>query len=105
MVGPGQGEDPAHEYEQKEKDAFIAESIVRYVLFSLPLRQRYAMLCDLKKKVPDVLPLIEAFLKYGVDLESVECPTDKGEQARLRALLCIARKKLQIYIVELRKTF
>jgi DNA-directed RNA polymerase specialized sigma24 family protein len=94
----GQGmQDPAVEYEQKETAVAFAEAIVKGVL-SLPPRQQYAMLCILKNSVADIQPLMDALLKYGLDLEAVHWPQDRNELNKLRASCSIARGKLRAYL-------
>src|SRR5947209_7874286 len=95
LVAPGQGmQDPAYEFEYQEALADWMMEIVDAVL-ALPQQQRHAMLSVLKDWSNDVLPLANALIDRGVDLEAVYWPKEKEELHTLRVSRSIARKKLR----------
>ncbi len=86
--------DPASEVEQEELIADCMAKVVDDVL-TLPSRQQQAMICSLKELLEDILPLIRAFKRRGVNIEAVRRPEQKDEAQRLMASLSIARRKLR----------
>lgn len=98
IAAPGQGaQDPAIAYEQKESAAAFVEMIMRGLL-TLPPRQQFGILCDLKNTVAAHQPLVEALSKHGLDLEAVHWPEDRAELQKLRASCSIAKRKLRAYL-------
>lgn len=96
LIAPSQGmQDPAWEIECQEEIEECAEALVRDI-YALPARQRYAVICALREMISDVQPLEEAFLKIGLNFDSLHCSDEAKEIQRLRALLYIARKKLRV---------
>jgi hypothetical protein len=53
------------------------------------------MLCALKDRIDDVLPLIEALKKSGVNVDEIHWPEAKNEVKNWQASLFIARRKLR----------
>jgi DNA-directed RNA polymerase specialized sigma24 family protein len=49
----------------------------------------------MQDQLEDILPLVEAFMDHGMDIEAINWPMEKDEMQRLRASLSIARKKLR----------
>ena len=95
LVAPGQGiQDPAYEFECQEALADWMMEIVDAVL-ALPQQQRHAMLCVLKDWSNDVLPLAQALIDRGVDIETVYWPKETEELHKLKVSCSIARKKLR----------
>jgi DNA-directed RNA polymerase specialized sigma24 family protein len=93
-VPPKDTHDPAQEIEQEEAlDALTKE--VAAALLHLPPRQFQAMLCALKDRIDDVLPLIDALKKNGVNIDEIHWPQAKNEVKNWRISLSIARRKLR----------
>jgi DNA-directed RNA polymerase specialized sigma24 family protein len=86
--------DPASEFERQEEIIDSAEQAAKGVL-ALPPRQQEAMLCALKERVVDILPLVDIFIKNGLDIEAANWSDQKDEIQRLRASLSIARQRLR----------
>ena len=95
IATPGEGmQDPAYEIEQTEVlNDFTRETTE--ALLKLPPRQQYAMICALKDRLDDVLPLIDRLRSYVIDIDEIHWPEEKDELQRLRASLAVARKKLR----------
>ena len=87
-------DDPADEVE-------FQDTVKRYIAFvvddvlDLPQQQRCAMICELKNKVADMLPIAEAFSRQGVNISEINWSQDKNELQSQRASLSIARKKMR----------
>jgi DNA-directed RNA polymerase specialized sigma24 family protein len=95
MVTPGEGlQDPEYEVEQEETIGGYMTEAVEAVL-KLPPRQQHAMICSLKERIDDVLPLINALRNHAINIEELNWPEEKDELQRLRASLSVARKKLR----------
>lgn len=95
MVTPSEGlQDPGYGVEQEEMIGDYMTEAVEAVL-KLPPRQQHAMICSLKDRIDDVLPLIDALRNHSINIEELNWPEEKDELRRLRASLSIARKKLQ----------
>lgn len=81
------------EFEQEEAVAHCistaAEAIQR-----LPPRQQRAMICSLKDRVEDALPLLEALTEREVDIGGMSWPEEEEDVTRLKASLSVVRKKL-----------
>lgn len=86
--------DPARSLEQQEE---IIDRVTRAIedVLLLPLCQRYALICTIKNQIEDILPLPDASTKLGVDIETINWPSEKEAVQRLRASLSVARKKLR----------
>lgn len=95
MIASGQGiQDPAQEIEQEEMLSSYSSKLTKDIP-KLPPQQQRAMLCALKDQIADILPLIDLFLPYGIDIESMHWPETEGELQSIRTSLSIARKKLR----------
>jgi hypothetical protein len=95
MVTAGEGlQDPGYEVEQEETIGDYMTETVEAVL-KLPPRQQHAMICSLKERSDDVLPLINALRNHAINIEELNCPEEKDELQRLRASLSVARRKLR----------
>lgn len=91
MLVPGDVmQDPALQFEQKE---FIAEVVID--VLNLPCCQQRAMVCMLKDEVGDTPVLAEEFRKHGVDISTINWPTDPVELQSLKSSLSVARKKMR----------
>ena len=86
--------DPANDFEWREAIIDSAKQAAQRVL-ALPPRQQQAMLCALKDHIADILPLVDILIKHGLDIETANWSDQKDELNRLRASLCIARKRLR----------
>lgn len=95
MITASEGmQDPAEEYEQQE----ALRACVRraaHDLLNLPTLQRKAMLCALKDRSNDTMPLIEVFTSMGIDVENIHWAGNQKQDKSLRSSLSIARKKLR----------
>jgi RNA polymerase sigma factor (sigma-70 family) len=91
--------DPGYEVEREEVAPEFLKKLVLAVL-SLPPRQRLAMLCSLKERGDEVLPLTKALELQGVDIKAINPPADKSEANLLKASLPAARKKLHWLLKE-----
>ena len=87
-------QDPAYELEYREAVTAWMMEIVDEVL-ALPHQQRHAMLCVLKEWSSDILPLANALVNRGVDIEAVHWPKEKEGLHKLRVSRSIARGKLR----------
>jgi DNA-directed RNA polymerase specialized sigma24 family protein len=86
-------QDPQEVLERNEMIADYMAWIVNEVLALPPCQQR-AMICSLKDRLDDTLPLRNAFRSFGVDIESVNWPEEKSEIHKIKASLSAARRKL-----------
>lgn len=81
------------EIEQEEAAAnciaLAAEAIQR-----LPPRQQRAMICSLKDRIDDSLPLLEALTERKIDIGDMSWPEEEEDVIRLKASLSVVRKKL-----------
>jgi hypothetical protein len=85
--------DPAYQIEQEEALEAITKKAAT-ALLHLPPRQFQAMLCALKDRIEDVLPLIEALKTSGVNVDEIHWPQAKNEVKKWRVSLFLARKRL-----------
>lgn len=92
-------DDPAYEVEQDEQ---LAEYVERAAtaIEELPKRQRQAMLCSLRERIDDILPLLPACREHKLDIMEAHWPEEKDERHRLKALLSISRKKLRPELID-----
>ncbi len=88
-------QDPADEIEQEETLADFTSKMADGVL-SLPPRQQQAMVFMLKEAVTNIIPVVDALLEKGLDVEAAPGPEGKDELQLLRASLVVARKKLRL---------
>jgi len=87
-------EDPARQVERRDSLTRCMRMMVSDVL-ALPPQQRRAMICDLKDRLADLLPLIELFGERGVDIRPINWSKDQRELRSQRVSLAVARKKLR----------
>src|SRR5439155_17905241 len=69
-------DDPANLYERKARFFDLLEQIAKAAL-RLTRTEYYALVCWLKDIVDDPLEVVEAFGKYGREVESIHWPTGK----------------------------
>lgn len=81
------------EIEQEEAVASCIETAAGAIQM-LPPRQQRAMICSLKDRVEDALPLLEALTEREIDIGGVSWPEDEEDVVRLKASLPVVRKKL-----------
>jgi DNA-directed RNA polymerase specialized sigma24 family protein len=86
--------DPAYEVEQAEALDDFAEETFEAVM-RLPACQQRAMICSLKVRLDNLLPLIKVLSKHAVNIDEVNLPQNKDELKSFRSSLSIARKKLR----------
>jgi RNA polymerase sigma factor (sigma-70 family) len=95
LIESGEGmKDPSDEIEQEETAQDYMLQLTKIVK-SLPPRQQQAIICLLKERVDDLLPLIDAFMHYDINIETIDWPVEKREIHQLKASLSITRKKLE----------
>lgn len=100
MIASSQAtQDPAEKIEHEEMLSSYSRKLIQIVL-ELPPQQQRAMICALKDQIADILPLVDMFLPYGIDIESIHWPETKKELQRMRASLSIARRKLRASKIE-----
>jgi len=87
-------QEPAEKVEEEEMLSSYSSKLVQNIL-ELPPQQQRAMICALKDQIVDILPLVDTFLLYGIDIESIHWPESKKELQRMRASLSVARRKLR----------
>jgi DNA-directed RNA polymerase specialized sigma24 family protein len=87
-------DDPASQIEQEEALADLSKQVAT-ALLHLPPRQFQAMICALKDRLDDVLPLLDALQKSGVKIDEIDWPQANHEVKNWQASLSIARKKLR----------
>jgi len=92
-------QDPAETIEQEEMLSSYSSKLVENVL-ELPPQQQQAMICALKDQIADILPLVDMFLPYGIDVESIHRPETEKELQSMRASLSVARRKLRASKIE-----
>lgn len=92
-------QDPTERIEEEEMLSSYFSKLVQNVL-ELPPQQQRAMICALKDQIADILPLVDMFLPYGIDVESIHWPETKKELQRMRASLSVARRKLRTAKIE-----
>ena len=86
--------DPADEVEYQESMAHSTDTLLKGVL-QLPSQQQRAVVCTLKEKVDDLLPLVELFANHNLDIRNMNWSQDKSEMQSLRTSLSVARRKLR----------
>jgi RNA polymerase sigma factor (sigma-70 family) len=95
MIASGQAiQDPAEEIEQEEMLSSYSSKLTEAVP-KLPPQQQRAMICALKDQIADILPLVDLFLPFGIDIENIHWPETEGELQSVRTSLSLARKKLR----------
>ena len=92
-------QDPSYGIEVGKIDPELLTRLAKAIL-ALPPRQRQAMLCALKDRKDDALPLINTLKVYSIDIEAMDWLEEQHEVQQLKASLSIARKKLQGLLVE-----
>lgn len=94
MIACGQEiQDPTEEIEQEEMLQYYSRTLTAEVP-KLPPQQQRAMICSLKDQISDLLPLVEMFLPYGIDVENIDWPETESELQSTRSSLSVARRKL-----------
>lgn len=97
MIAPGQRvQDPSEEIEHEEMLKSYVSKLTENVP-KLPPQQQRAIICALKKQVADLLPLVDMFLPYGIDVESIHLPVPKNELQSLRSSLTVAHRKMRAF--------
>ncbi len=95
LVAVGQEvSDPTEHVEAKEMLASYSSNLPEHVVKLPPLQQR-AMICELKDRIADLLPLVDMFQRHGMDIKNVAWPKAENELRSSRVSLSIARKKLR----------
>ena len=92
-------QNPAARIEEEEMLSSYSSKVIQIVL-DLPPQQRRAMICALKDQIADILPLVDMFLPYGIDVESIHWPKTENELQSMRASLSIARRNLRASKIE-----
>lgn len=87
-------QDPAYIFEQTEAFDVCMRKAIEGIL-KLPPRQQYAMICALKDRPDDTLPLIGRLKRSIRNFDEIHWPEEKRELQTLRASLAVARKKLR----------
>jgi DNA-directed RNA polymerase specialized sigma24 family protein len=97
MIASGQRvQDPSEEIEQEEMLKSYASKLTEHVP-KLPPQQQRAMICALKDQVADLLPLVDLFLPYGIDVESLHWPEQKNELQSIRSSLSVVHNKMRAF--------
>lgn len=86
-------QDPLEKIEEEEMLSFYSSKLTANVP-KLPPQQQRAMICALKDQISDLLPLVEMFLPYGIDVENIDWPETESELQSTRSSLSVARRKL-----------
>jgi len=95
MIASGQEiQDPLEEIEQEEMLKSYSSKLTESVP-KLPPQQQRAMICALKDQIADIIPLVDLFLPFGIDIENIHWPETECELQSVRTSLSIARKKLR----------
>lgn len=95
VIAAGQPpQEPGAEIEQEETMTHYTITIANDIQM-LPPRQKDAFMQSLKDHIDDILPIMDALIDYGIDVNAVEKAQGQKEQQQLRASLSVARKKLQ----------
>ncbi len=95
LIEPGKGmRDPSYELELEEtaKDYMLQ---ITKIVKTLPPRQQHVIICLLKDRVDDLLPMIDAFAQHDINIETIQWPTEESDIHKLKASLSAARKKLE----------
>ena len=89
--------DRSDSLERIEHEEAIADLVARAVgmILGLPPRQQRALICSLKDRGEDALPLLNALQERGIAIGSINWPEDEADRHRLKASLAAARKKLR----------
>lgn len=85
--------DPAEVIEEQEEAEDRMEEIVDAVL-ELPRRQQHVMICTLRDRVDDPVPLIHALQSRQQDIHTWQWPQKKQDKQLLMASLSYARRNL-----------
>jgi RNA polymerase sigma factor (sigma-70 family) len=94
VAGPGGNmQDSPDEIEQEEAIADFT-NVAAEIIQKLPPRQQRAMICALKDRIDDTLPLLKALMDREIDIGNMNWPEEKEDVQRLRASLSAVRKKL-----------
>jgi RNA polymerase sigma factor (sigma-70 family) len=95
MTASGQEiQDPLEKIEQEEMLSSYSSELTENVL-ELPPQQQRALICALKDQIADILPLVDMFLPYGIDVESMHWPETENELQSARTSLSVARRKMR----------
>jgi RNA polymerase sigma factor (sigma-70 family) len=96
VVAAGQPpQEPGDEIEQEETLTHYTITVVNDIQ-PLPPRQKDAFMQSLKDQIGDILPIVDALIDHGIDVNAVEKAQGKKEQQQLRASLSVARKKFKM---------
>ncbi|GCE48207.1 DNA-directed RNA polymerase specialized sigma24 family protein [Thermosporothrix hazakensis] len=87
--------DPGEIVEQEENLQQFLEALIDAIQ-KLPPIQRKAMLCSLKTRIDNPIPLREACNKHNINLDAIHWPANPRELQKIRASVTIARKKLRL---------
>ena len=87
-------QDPYDEVEQAEMFASYSSKVPQAVL-TLPQQQQRAMICALKDRIADILPLTDMFQPYGIDIDAIDWPEEENELKSMYSSLSVARKKFR----------
>ena len=93
----GNMQDALDKIEQEETIADFT-TIAAGVIQKLPPRQQRAMICTLKDRIDDALPLLQALMDCEIDINNISWPEEKEDAQRLKASLSAVRKKLHILL-------
>ena len=88
-------QEPGDEIEQEETLTHYTITVVNDIQ-PLPPRQKDAFMQSLKDQIGDILPIVDALIDHGIDVNAVEKAQGKKEQQQLRASLSVARKKFKM---------
>ena len=88
---------PAEEVEQEEMVTHYVTKTVNAAL-TFPPCQKRAIICSLKDKLDNLLPLIDALRGQDIDIETVHWPANKAELRSLKCSLAITHKKLRVLV-------
>jgi len=79
---------------EQEEEVTTCVQIATQAILTLPDRQQEAMICALKDRSDDALPLLTSLSERGIDVETTSWPDEPVDRQVLRASLSVARKKL-----------
>jgi len=89
--------DPASAFEQRvEADELI--DIVVEAIVQLPERQKFAILCQLRERVDDLIQLDSILQAHAVNANTIVWPSKLAEKQLLKASIPPARKKIRQHL-------
>jgi len=94
LVTPGEGmADPASEVEEQEAVAQRASEAAAAISM-LPPRQKDAMTASLHERLDNLIPVVDSFKQFDIDIKAGRWPEEEDEKRLLSASISAARRSI-----------